>query len=84
MEDDIMDKREEQVKIFTEMRKKARETNRLMIEIELCQMQRSLLEKKEDFYLLRMTEFPDILEIAKVGFLKYDYYDRYYTKVILA
>ena len=79
-----MDKREEQVKIFTEMRKKARETNRLMIEIELCQMQRSLLEKEEKFYLLRTTEFPDILEVAKVGFLNYDYYDRYDTKVTLA
>ena len=74
----------EKEKIFSEMKQKAREKKRLMIEIELCQMQRSLLEKKEDFYLLRITQFPDILEIAKVGFLKYDYYDRYYTKVTLA
>lgn len=76
-------KKFEQSKIFDEMRRRARESNKIMTEIELCQMKRALVEREEKYYLLRMEEFPDMLEVAKVGFLNFAYYDRYYTKVSL-
>lgn len=76
-------KKFEKSKIFDEMRQKARESSKIMTEIELCQMKRALVEREEKYYLLRMEEFPDVLEVAKVGFLKFAYYDRYYTKVSL-
>lgn len=77
-------KKFEQSKIFDEMKKKAREAKKLMTEIEICQMERALLEREEKFYLLRMEELPDMLEVTKVGFLNFDYCDRYYTKVSIS
>ena len=72
-----------QANIFAQMKKKARESKKLMLEIEICQIQRSLMEQGKKYYLLKMSEFPDMLEINHSGFLKFDYHDRYYTRVSL-
>lgn len=72
-----------QANIFAEMKKQARESKKLMLEIEICQIENALMEHGKKFYLLKMSEFPDMLEINHSGFLKFDYHNRYYTRVSL-
>ena len=84
MEEYMMMERENQTKIFEEMKAKAKALNKLMLIIEISQMERAFLEKGEETYLFNLCNFPDLLEVAKVGFLQYNYYDRNYTCIKLA